>query len=593
MSRALDSKWDDIRRKFSSDLYKPCAEKNNFHTFTACADLDSTDNLCHIAKCLVGPVKYLKKKTNFQWLTVVQYDLNALTLDDVHRKHLSFYVSENLENLFHEESKRMFLMTGVACGLDFYRPSEIDTLATTSSFPMFELHYTKKNTILSKDKDHIVFEISADKNACCKKIKVSCESCTATSSSIKVFVPDVWKTYVAGIHKLNEDERKLLLRTLYNFIFKYPCGSSQKNWPKEYSALFLPGVHVPNLPYYLNGVLISFNNAVKKEHLEIIKKWTADVCQTLAGAVTFHNKGELHAPWIFGVGTASKNYFSDYCLGFKEGGGIAAQISNSESEPLYKAELPKPFHNDSLLTKLSGDQPILLQREDIKCFKMFNERLSSWIMRFGDFSVDTKWRAAIAYMVFTKLKDDKIHLLALLAFCKDVGFKPIDISADVLALVNKNFPIWEVEEKITAHFVLRTLIYDLATKYKDSTRSVSVKLEDNESICFNLNIELPLGEEKSEEDQSEKKIYVNWMQEKKMDHLLTQTILAAEQLGKNGPSSKPGYLDVRPVWGDTNNKEINKLVQQWESHNTDGALVVLEKAKARIIVKKTWCKKRS
>lgn len=582
VSSTLDSGWDEIRRQFSSDLYKPCAEKNNFHTFTACADLEQADNLCHIAKCLVGPVKYLKKMVGFQWLTVVQYDPTA-SAHNVHDKHLNFYVAKNLQDIFLEEKNRMFLMTGVACGLPRYRP--IKNNIEVASLPMFELRYTIKPGPAVKPQDRIVFEISSDGVIyCCDQDLPDCLVCPKNKNEVIITTPPKWEKYVKAIPILsNNDDTKKLLRTFYNFVSKYPAKATDLKSINGYSALFIPGVHVPGYPYYVNGVLIAFNSVVDENKLNLIRCWTEDVCRLLIGSVLFQSK-RLHGPWMMGTGEESEDYFDAYAFNCKDG-RVESNIKgtcNQELKQLLGAGLPgNPEWHDILdNTALPDEVTTRLLNGDKDTFETFEKKFPSWIAWVGELGVKNQRKAAVAYAAFTLLNNEgTIHLLALLAFCKDAGFD-VTPQTSFLGKIKKN-TIWHNSDiKLDAKFVLKMLVYESGKLIKDGGAkcSADVSTTDKE-IIFCMEIELPC----TKEEDTEKKIYLDWLSVGKLEkHLLTRTILAAEQLGR-----PDGYLDVRPVWDGTK-VETPKLVEHWKSNNKNGALVVLEKANARIIVKKTW-----
>lgn len=587
MEENPDNSWNEIRKRFSLALFKPCAGGVNFLEFTACEKPETPSKLCHIAQCLLEPIRYLKERTGCQWVTVIQYDPNALP-HDVHKKHLNFYVTPKLQEIFEAEKDRMFLMTGVACGFPLYRPA---ANISTEPFPMFELRYAKQDastTVPSQQPDHhIVFKISlpATNNCCSDKLQ-SCVTCKdgMKDAAIEIMVPEAWKLYVDHIPLLKDSEQNKLMRTLHNFVFEYP-PKAPEILPNNWSTLFLPGVHVPNYPYYVNGVLIAFDGEINEQMLTIVRDWTSDICYLLTGSVMLHSKKDgLHGPWMLGTGEASGEYFDAYTFTCKDSRVLGIVNLEKGRQKLYEANLPGEWHD--LLDNAANENvaATLTDDNDKECFAIFEKTFPSWIAWFGVLGVPESKRATVAYSAFTLLNNNNIHLLALLAFCKDAGFN-VTTEAGSLKIVCKNTQ-WPGESvSICAQFILKQLIYESGKSISKGAKCSAIVSIQQNKVIFCLDIVLPFPKENSgKQEESQKNLYLDWLQKGRLDqHYLTQTILAAEQLGK------PGYLDVRPIWDDVIIDQ-NKLVEDWKKSNKDGALVVLEKAKSQIIVKRTWGK---
>jgi len=564
---------------------------------------------CRIASCLRKPVEFLKKRCDPAWLAIVMYDPEA-DFDQVHSCHLNFYVNDDLERIFSEEMNHMFLMTGLPCGLQQYLPGQNTT--DIPLWPPLVLQYGNmdlEDDVKAEFKSWVQLFVRKSANGTTCKAeprKSGCDSCT--DYFCEIVAPAAFEDYIRNI----SESKNKLARTAYCFSNRYP-SSSYTGRRDRCLTLFIPGVYIPGQPYYMNGLLISFSDAIRLDTLGLLKEWTEDICWSLASAI-FIKTHVFSGPWkARDVGAELRKYLDSFKFKHIEKGTTLGRIITFQSDNYgidsYPSQLVSHILHDgdfiyeeeeTYRSKIASKDKsqILDQYANIIC-----QNYPQWCKYFSDIGGGERacHAAALCFAIQGDQKKNQLYLVSLLAHAQQVGHTINYLECQKERLFKDNFIvkklfIWKLKH-ICAPFILDCLFCSRILK---GVQHYLIRSSDNTgqpTFVWALDAVI---EEKS--GKLNKEIHLdhyttNTPDELKHNHQLTSTIIAAEALG--------GQAHLLPAWspakcwgvatGDlityaSGSSDIKGIISRITSPGdfTEGTYVLMGQKTSRLIIAKKF-----
>lgn len=614
------SEWAKVRTQFFDDLHDlGDRERRKDWPREPRLKFSVRPDECYVAKCLEAPVDWLWKNIEPTplWLAVIVYDPAENDPQKVHSKHLNFKVNPDLLQIFEAKQGEMFLLTGIPCGLAGYLPQEgydKDKLKALPTFPTFALTRTRKDKPTEETLEFggwVRFEIEPGE-----------------SGEVKKYIPEPWDHYIESVIKsdnrvMETTFNKLITETLSVFATQYPDQPKQ-SVPDEWLTLFIPCDHVKGRPFFINGVLISFDKLIEHSSYNYIRMWTIDICSQLASFLAYETH-DFKVPYQgLGAGRELKKYAE--CFEHKSNESIILS-EYMESCSLEKIKelielttLEEPLHDLEGCASLSDDYE--LNNSFKQYISTLRQHFPRWMAEFHkNFGIsETAGRASALWCFVRRHSEnpDKINLsLADIIACSIEADWSVDIKISPQErpmLLHKNYGWWlHTSSKLTPQIVLETLILTpVLTKEKYDVFQI-LEVEDSAAIAWLLDIKVkgqrtyesrsqPTNSSAEVVDESVSKLYLNWLELVLADnkpitiskHTFTWIMLAASALVDNN-------VVVLPAWtlSPSNNNAAEELLELSteecmcslrERHPGDMCWIILGKNSSRIIVRKTWNK---
>ena len=527
--------WEAIRRTFSDALHDLIRKNGEHLQFSACPDPSNPpDNICDVAKTLCEPVKWLKQQVpEIEWLSIIQYDHHPdRGHSDTHAAHLNFYVKDNLAETFAKEKDKMFLLTGIACGLAGYGPLNRGTYNFT--FPKFILHESHE-TLPDHYGERIEIVVNFDPASCTfGERQKDCGACNNATVNYKVHAPHKGiGDYIKAIPTFS-DKIKKATRTLCNFKKTYPVAAVEGHMIQ---CIFMPVVHMPALPYYVSGVMVLLRGKIDKGKYNILSHWAKDICWPLAGfsALKYASfKGEY---LLVGLGEALSKYINDRSTDtIDHTETISWKHSAKKSEPTELHDFLYPLTRLTLHLD-SGIVPRDLSTDLARYIESFT--------RLG-FSGDNTILAAWDCLTLAGIANN-IHVFFWVAFCQEAGVdanismrgaRTISQVLDKSAQLIHGQSDLDRHSPLALHDVMKWLIQYPMHGYAQGNKSNISLTEKNNRIVFTHRILLKF-------DGGSKK-YFDFSNTDQSQHQLTWVIRSAVALAsKSGNVSNPimGFVD--------------------------------------------------
>jgi len=273
---SIVSDWAKVRTDFFEKLHKRGkSEGKPYLRFSV------DENECFVAECLKDSFEWLNKKVKPEWAFVIVYNHDVKSEEEVH-EHLGYRVDKSLPSKFDELKKSMFLITGVPCAHPEYLPRKSEfseeTLKTLPPLPPFAVLLNNHRAYSEEFyKEWVRFEY---KNLSDQEVEIKLPEATEHN----------WESFLnAAIDRRREGENpattvgSLMSGTLNAFVREYPLEKRES--PSQWLSLFIPGIHIPNYPFFMNGLLVSFNRLITTNEYDALKVWTSDVCSQISVAM--------------------------------------------------------------------------------------------------------------------------------------------------------------------------------------------------------------------------------------------------------------------------------------------------------------------
>lgn len=601
--------WPRIRIEFFDDLhdFRPRVKHKDWSeellNFSVNADADS----CYIARCLEAPVTWLKSQLNPIpiWLTVVMYDPSETDQSQVHSKHLSFDVSSDFRDKFKElqQGRGMFFLTGIPSGLAGYLPLEDfddNKLKVLPSFPPFAMIRTKSGSD--------GFKASPFYNKwVCFELESGC------AENIEKHFPSTWEDYLwkiirSGVRVPEAELDDLIKHTVDIFSTDYPTTPIMPK-PDEWLTLFIPGAHVKDYPFFMNGVLVSFDKPIDQSTYDILKVWTLDVCTQISNVLLLQSgKFEIIGEWRgLGRGRELRKYVD--CFEHKGDGEkiiseVKAGLQDTELKNLCELKYLEDPHDLQQCVGWSRNT------EEIgKYIVELKRRFPRWVVEFANtFNVSgTEGEMSALWCFVHRHYNEKNNLLLpdVIACSREAGWKDeVRISDDEKpSLLHIDYG-WDLNRKsnVTPQFILKTLILNPSEKSDHETMQI-LKCEEDKLVWI-LDVKVK-GERKYDEEQVISRLYLNLLERVANqqtndlinDHSFTWMMLAATTLVE-------GRIMVIPEWTSKPNTNfgsslkldlLNSSAEEClralgESNKLNMSWVVVGRDSSRILLYKTWDK---
>lgn len=588
--------WREAKEQFFSRLQKNLEKETPYNDFL---NFSVKPADCILAKCLEPLVSFLKMKCDPVWLAVVMYDPTANS-DQVHSRHLNFYVNNDLKNIFLEEINRMFLITGLPCGLQQYLPSQ-NTTGDIPQWPPLVLQFgtiSLEQNVRNEFNSWIqLFVKKSTSETTCKTepCRTGCDSCTGYLCNI--VAPEEFENYIQNI----SESRNKLARTAYCFSNRYP-SSTYTGVSDRCLTLFIPGIYIPGKPYYMNGLLVSFSEPISLGTIDLLKEWTQDVCWSLASAV-FVKEHVFLGPWKARDAGAELTKYIDN-IQFKVTGENSKKIidikENVSQDNWYGVA---GWTNDTVDSILRIHTP-KLQRTQIVSEDVLSKLKKSytvWCSTFKSLGVSEENYKEVAAISFVRqnlplatTEDGAcLYLIAMLAHAKEAGVSVMmdnTIKWDNILSVN-----WTLNRFCAPYILKWLLLVDRSNRKQRqfvTTNNQVNKSSKKQTVIWMLDM---LIEDKDAELPL--RIYLDNFEKLDNDrlelHQLTQTIWAAEALGNPThilPAWSPaefGSEMVNDIMNKPFDEECQSISNIFEAFNGKGVnrtYVLLRERQARIFV---------
>lgn len=294
MSEVTISEWAKVRTEFFEKLHtREQVEGEDYLRFSV------NGNGCFVATRLEKAVNWLFSNIkSLDWITVVAYDYKAKSMESIH-EHLCFRVKDDLQATFNSKKDEMFLITGIPCGHPKYLPNDSEFTDSRCRellpLPPFAI-ILNKNQIeypeICKEWVQFKFNNLSDNNV---TWEVLGDNKGTPTDKVK------WETFIrAAIERRCENQpagfESLINETLKAFIYDYSRNYTHPSEPDEWLSLFIPGIHIPEYPFFMNGMLFSFNKLINETQYKLLKMWTWDICSQIS-VVSLLQRSNLIGAW--------------------------------------------------------------------------------------------------------------------------------------------------------------------------------------------------------------------------------------------------------------------------------------------------------